>query len=153
MNEEQAKSFSSALFEWFHQSRCSPPAPHFVKLACMIRHSCPEATWVETGTYLGQGAAFLSQIARHVHTIEPSDECIRRSKSVLQGLDNVTMHKGFSEDVLPGLLGTLSGNVCFWLDGHFSGGITTKSLLDTPIKSELREISRNLRRYDQWDTY
>ena len=120
-----------------------------MKQACLLRHSCPKATWVETGTYLGHGAAFLSQIASHVHTIEPSDECIERALSVLQDLDNVTMHKGFSEDILPGLLGMLSGSVCFWLDGHFSGGITTKSLLDTPIKSELREIGRNLRLYDQ----
>jgi len=149
MDEEQVKTFSGALFEWFDQSRCSPPAPHFVKLACLLRHSCNKATWVETGTYLGQGASFLSQIASHVHTIEPSDECIARALGVLQDFDNVTMHKGFSEDVFPDLLGRLSGSVCFWLDGHFSGGITTKSLLDTPIKSELREIGRNLHLYDR----
>ena len=106
MDEEQFKSYSATLFEWFDQSRCSPPAPHFVKLACMLRHSCPKATWVETGTYVGQGAAFLSQIARHVHTIEPSDECISRAENVLQDLGNVTMYKGFSEDVFPTLLHT-----------------------------------------------
>ena len=149
MDEERFKAFSADLFEWFNKSRCSPPAPHFVKQACMLRHSCPEVTWVETGTYLGQSAAFLSQIASHVRTIEPSEECYARALNVLQDLDNVTMHKGFSEAIFPELLAKLSGGVCFWLDGHFSGGITTKSLLDTPIKSELREIGRNLHLYDR----
>ena len=149
MNEEEVEVYSKILYKWFQASRCSPPSPNFVKLACLLRHSCFRATWVETGTYLGHGTLFLSKIASHVHTIEPSNECISRASNVLQGLDNVTMHKGFSEDVFPGLLSTLSGSVCFWLDGHFSGGITTKSTLDTPIKFELREIGRNLNLYNE----
>ena len=110
-----AEAYSNSLYHWFDSARCSPPAPHFVKLACLLRHSLRGATWVETGTYLGKGASFLSEIADHVHTIEPSEECFSKAKLVLQDLENVTMHKGFSEDIFPRLLSTLTGRVCFWL--------------------------------------
>ena len=114
----------------------------------MARHSCHQASWVETGTHLGQSALFLSQIASHVHTIEPSTECIVRAKKNLKNIANVTIYEGFSENVLPKLLKDISGSVCFWLDGHFSDGITSKSTLETPIKEELRQIGHHLNQFD-----
>jgi hypothetical protein len=56
-------------------------------------------------------------------------------------------YKGLSEEVLPFLLPTLSGDINFWLDGHFSGGITHKGPQDTPILDELVSISKYLRHF------
>jgi hypothetical protein len=53
-----------------------------------------------------------------------------------------------SEEVFPQLLPQLSGNVCFWLDGHFSGGPTFKGPNDTPIHAELGAVGENLHRWN-----
>ena len=137
------------LYTWFHEYRCNTPAPGAVKYACLLRHSCHKATWVETGTHEGAGTKFLAQFAGHIYTIEPSEEFFLKSKSELKNLDNVTTIKGYSEDVFPKLIPTLSGEVCFWLDGHFCGEGTGKSSVETPIKFELNEISRHISFYEK----
>ena len=42
------------------------------------------------------------------------------------------------------MLSGLTGDVSFWLDGHYSGGDTYQGPLDTPIREELNEISQML---------
>ena len=42
--------------------------------------------------------------------------------------------------VLPQILTTLHGPALFWLDGHYSGGVTEKGEADTPISIELQAI-------------
>jgi hypothetical protein len=54
--------------------------------------------------------------------------------------DTVTVVAGTSEAILPTLLAQVSGNVSFWLDGHFSAGLTHKGPTDTPILAELAAI-------------
>ena len=53
---------------------------------------------------------------------------------------------GTSEDVFPELLPRIAGDVNFWLDGHYSAGITFKGRQDTPILDELACISHHLER-------
>ena len=130
------------LFEWLINSKCSPPSPNFVKMAVLLRHSLKECTWVETGTHLGNTALLLSDISSHVHTIEPSIEFIQRAKDTLLGINNVTLHEGTSEDCLENIISSLEGNVCFWLDGHYSSGTTFKGISNTPMKHELSIIEK-----------
>ena len=40
----------------------------------------------------------------------------------------------------------ISGDVCFWLDGHFSGGDTFQGATDCPIEAELAAIDAHLDR-------
>jgi hypothetical protein len=47
------------------------------------------------------------------------------------------------------LLPSLSGNINFWLDGHYSAGITYRGPQDTPILDELAHISNNLHRFEK----
>jgi len=54
---------------------------------------------------------------------------------------------GTSEQQLPQLLPTLSGDVNFWLDGHYSAGITYHGSVDTPIVTELACIERQRERF------
>ena len=48
--------------------------------------------------------------------------------------------------VLPKLLPNLSGDINFWLDGHYSSGLTFKGDQECPIKDELDQIGNNLKR-------
>ena len=47
---------------------------------------------------------------------------------------------GDSGSVLNELLKTISEKALFWLDGHYSEGITAKGEYNTPIINELRSI-------------
>lgn len=61
---------------------------------------------------------------------------------------SINVVNGISEGVFPVLLPTLRGKINFWLDGHFSGGITHQGPTDCPVREELTSIEKNLSLYD-----
>ena len=135
------------LGKWYSSKKCGPPAPHFVKQSMLLRHGIPNSTWVETGTYLGSTTKLLSSHYKHIHTIEPSEKCLQMAKVRIGRRENITYYNGTSEEYFSEICQKISGEICFWLDGHFSSGITFKGIQDTPIKNELSTIARYLNRY------
>ena len=120
------------------------PSPNFVKQKVLLRNGLPNATWVETGTYLGDTTDVLSKVAKMVYSIEPEPTLFSKAEQKFRNTSNVKIINGLSEDVFPKLLPTISGNICFWLDGHYSEGITFKGPQDTPIMDELAVIGPNI---------
>jgi hypothetical protein len=117
-----------------------------IKQKVLLKNGLRKATWVETGTFMGDTASVLSKVAKIVYTIEPGPILFSKAKERFSHIRNVKVIDGLSEDVLPKLLPTLSGDVCFWLDGHYSAGITFKGPQDTPIIDELAAIGQNISR-------
>lgn len=74
---------------------------------------------IETGTYLGENAALLSEYYEKVYTIELSGDLFRRAKKRLSRIENVECIHGDTAVVLPNLLSTVSESVCFYLDAHW----------------------------------
>lgn len=124
------------------------PAPQRVKWSVLKRHGGAGDIWVETGTYLGATTAFLAASAKHVYSIEPEPDLARRARERFAGNERVTILEGLSEDRLPELLHDLRGSVSFWLDGHYSEGLTFQGPTDTPIRFELSLIEKSLTRLD-----
>jgi hypothetical protein len=120
------------------------PSPHFVKQRVLLRNGLPDATWVETGTYMGDTTSILSTVAKMVYSIEPEPALFSKAEEKFRNTSNVKIIKGLSEDVFPKLLPAITGNICFWLDGHYSADITFKGPQDTPIVEELTAIERNI---------
>ena len=60
-------------YKWRH-SNYSSPSPQHVKIKVLKSHSLPNATWIETGTYLGDTTSKLTKIANKVISIEPQTE-------------------------------------------------------------------------------
>ncbi len=120
------------------------PAPQKVKWAVLDRHKIPGATWVETGTYLGDTTEFLAARAAMVCSIEPADALYQAGSRRFRNQANVRLLHGTSETIFPDLLKELRGKVCFWLDGHASGGVTFRGVLSTPIMNELQDIEASL---------
>ena len=135
------------LSEWYFFKKCSPPAPHFIKQSLLLRHGINNSVWVETGTYLGQTTKFLSEHFSFVHSIEPSNKCLRIAKRNLRFSKNVALYDGTSELCFEEICSSLSGDICFWLDGHYSEGITFKGATDTPILFELDTIKKYLENF------
>ena len=125
--------------EWARRGFAAPSPPH-IKRATLLRLGLPEVTWIETGTFMGDTTALLARRARMVHSIEPEPKLCAEAKKRFASTPNVEIHGGSSEQVFPGLLAELEGDVCFWLDGHYSAGVTFKGPKDTPIAEELAAI-------------
>jgi hypothetical protein len=53
---------------------------------------------------------------------------------------NVTLLEGDSADLMESVVAQLEEPALFWLDGHYSAGITAQGDLDTPAQRELEII-------------
>lgn len=117
-----------------------PTKKTFIRQAqCMLRYP----TFVETGTFLGETSSFAASLFSSVHTIELSPGLAQRAADRFARVPNVMVHQGDSGKVLRDLLPTIDAPCLFWLDGHFSGGITARGETDTPILTELEAIAEH----------
>ena len=133
---------------WHKQEYISPP-PYFIKQACIKRNAVEQSVFVETGTYYGDTTKFLSYFSNKVISLEPSIVLYKKAQDLLADYKNIELINGASEDVFPTLIPTLKGNVSFWLDGHFSAGVTFKGKRETPIVLELAEIKKCLKNFNR----
>ena len=144
------KGWRSGLLEWmeWRRRRYAAPSPNFVKRHVLLRNGLTDATWVETGTYRGDTTAALARVARRVVSLEPAADLFAAAQARFRTVPNVELLNAASEEAFPRLLPQLADAVCFWLDGHFSGGPTFKGPSDTPILAELAAIGENLHRWE-----
>jgi len=68
---------------------------------------------------------------------------MKMPKEDLLAKKNITIIHGDSGEVLGEVLAHINQPCLFWLDGHYSGGITVKGELETPIRRELSHIFRH----------
>lgn len=94
---------------------------------------------VEGGTYLGETAKSLSAIFEQVYTIENSDQMFVQAKTNIAGIKNISLLKGDTRDHLPEILMS-EDNILFWLDAHWSGGVTYGEQDECPLIDELITI-------------
>lgn len=125
------------------------PSPTFVKQKILLRNGVRDATWIETGTYMGDTTAVLSKVAKMVYSIEPEPTLFSKAEQKFKTTSNVKIINGLSENVFPKLLPTISGDICFWLDGHYSAGVTYKGPQDTPVLDELAFIGQNIKKINK----
>jgi hypothetical protein len=121
------------------------PAPFYVKKCVLLRNGTPNATWVETGTFMADMTVFLAEHSQKVISVEPEPEFFSKAQQKCKSFDNIKIINGLSEKVLPEILPSLNGAVNFWLDGHYSGGVTFKGPIDTPIIEELWCIEKSIK--------
>lgn len=97
-------------------------------------------TLVETGTYLGETVSILRRDFDAIYSIELNPELHAAAARRLRHEPHIKLIQGDSGQVLPTLLPDLRGVVLFWLDGHYSGGMTSGSAVPTPVEAELESI-------------
>ena len=59
---------------------------------------------------------------------------------------NVILWQGDSGKTMNDMIDHIVGRAIFWLDGHYSGGITARGASDCPIVAELTAIARHQRK-------
>jgi hypothetical protein len=97
-------------------------------------------TFIETGTYLGQMVDAVKGEFDKIYSIELDDILYRRARRRFSKYPHITIVKGDSGDILPDILQIINQPALFWLDAHFSWGMTTKGEKYTPILNEIETI-------------
>src|SRR5688572_15711107 len=127
--------------EWERQGRPSPP-PHIVKEELIRDYAKRFRTEVliETGTYLGDMIHAMRKSFTRIFSFELDEKLAAQARERFAGDKHVEIIQGDSGKLLGDCLATINEPCLFWLDGHYSGGITAKGSLETPIKNELQFI-------------
>jgi hypothetical protein len=130
------------LRRWTRNGRPTVAVPHLLKQTILREHAVTYAlrSLVETGTYLGSMVYAMREVFDEIHTIELAPHLFAAATRRFARAPHIHVHQGNSADVLPRLLGALTGPALFWLDGHYSGGITARADMETPILAELRLV-------------
>lgn len=118
------------------------PMPPLLKrsfLKGIARHEAAR-NFVETGTYLGDTTWDYRNDFDRIDSIEVEPYLHRQAVHRFRGFGHITIHLGDSSVVLPGIVPTLRGKTLYWLDGHYSAGITGAGVADCPVFRELESI-------------
>lgn len=131
----------SQLNEW-NKNGCPVPVPHIVKQVTIkeYQNKYKYAVLVETGTYLGDMVEAQKKRFRKIFSIELGIDLFNEATKRFKNDKNVTIIQGDSGKVLPQILSEINEPAIFWLDGHYSAGITAKGEKDCPIFEELDAI-------------
>lgn len=129
---------------WNLRGRPAPP-PHVVKQLAVkyYQRRFRLSTFVETGTYLGEMVEAVKSHFGEVYSVELSPELCARAREKFAADKHVHIVEGDSAEALPAVLAKIEGPALFWLDGHFSGGITARGPLVYPVIRELEHIGRH----------
>ena len=95
---------------------------------------------IETGTYQGDMIISLYNNFREIHSIELADYYYQKALKRFRKYPKVHLHKGDSSKVMKDVINEINKPVIFWLDGHYSGGLTAKGDSECPIWGELEAI-------------
>ncbi|HWV72014.1 MAG TPA: hypothetical protein VN040_09875 [Pseudosphingobacterium sp.] len=95
---------------------------------------------IETGTYLGDMVEAQRNHFREVYSIELGEDLYKNAVKRFKPYANVKIIHGDSGAVLRTLMPKITEPALFWLDGHYSAGITAKGNKSTPIFEELESI-------------
>jgi len=96
--------------------------------------------FVETGTFIGNTLIGLHQYFQKLYSIELDKGIYRLAKKRLLEYTNVEIVHGDSAKQLPRILNSISEPAIFWLDAHYSSGVTGLGELQTPVMRELKSI-------------
>lgn len=121
------------------------PAPHPVKRALLLREALriKAETFVETGTFTGDTVWFMRDRFPKVFSIEVQPQLAALATKLFSNNSSVEIVEGDSATVLTGIARRIHGSAIFWLDGHYSAGITGRGAKDCPIFEELQAIANH----------
>ena len=124
------------------------PTPHLIKQRTIREYADKFGikVFIETGTYFGYMVAAMKKHFTWIYSIELSDELYLNAMQKFVGDERIKIIHGDSAVELGKLIPNLDQPALFWLDGHYSAGMTAKGKKDTPIYEELTHIFNSLQK-------
>jgi hypothetical protein len=132
---------AAELAEWERKARPVPP-PHIVKQRVLQDYSTRYALriLVETGTYFGDMVEAMRAHFDRIYSIELSADLYEKAMVRFASANNIELIHGDSGSEIKRIVNKVNQPVLFWLDGHYSAGVTARGAKDTPIYEELHHI-------------
>lgn len=129
------------VYAWMRAGRPVPP-PHAVKQMTLRAYADRFGlrVLVETGTYYGDMVAAMEPDFERIYSIELGADLHQRAVDRFRGHEEVVLIHGDSGAELGHLSPHLGQPALFWLDGHYSAGVTARGSKDTPIVDEISHI-------------
>lgn len=130
---------------WLDQPSQRGPAPHRVKTRTLreFAQRYEIRTLIETGTYYGDTIWRVRDDFDRIVSIEIDPTLAANARRRFKHDAHIEFVVGDSGVMLQQVLATTRERCLFWLDGHYSGEITGRGALDSPIVSELKHIWRH----------
>jgi hypothetical protein len=118
------------------------PLPAFVKRSILKRNLLDHElqTLVETGTQYGDTPWLFRNELQEIWSIELSPQLSHLARRRFQKFPHIHIIEGDSTHCLAEVIPQLKTPTLFWLDGHYSSGVTARGTLDCPIYAELQAI-------------
>jgi hypothetical protein len=136
------KTVQKREYKKWLKNGCPVPPPYYLKQITIKEY--PERygyeILVETGTYLGDMVEAQKKNFKKIISIELSAELSEKAKKRFRNDKHIQILNGDSGKILPGVLAGITNPAIFWLDGHYSEGITAKGEKESPIIEELNAI-------------
>jgi len=129
------------LHHW-EQNGKPQPLPHLLKQKILRGYieKYDLKIMVETGTYFGDMIEAQRKSLSKVYSIELSEYLASEAQRRFKSSRNVTILQGDSGREIEKVIKDITLPTLFWLDGHYSAGITAKGESETPIFAELTHI-------------
>lgn len=144
--DEQAKlnysEWRKREYQEWEKSECPVPPPHAVKQITIaeFQEKSGYSILAETGTYMGDMIEAQKRIFKRLFSIELGQELYENAVKRFQNDKHVSIFQGDSGKVLADIIKLIDKPAIFWLDGHYSAGITAKGDKECPIFEELDAI-------------
>ena len=136
-------------FKMRYETRCwiargyrgTPPLSVKRKILMAYLQNYRLTQFIETGTHLGDTLAYIgNNKSIHCTSIELADVYYKQAKHRFRAYTNIDLLHGDSGALMTSVINKLDSPALFWLDGHYSGGLTAQGTIDTPICAELEAI-------------
>ena len=126
----------------WRRAGCPMPPPGAVKRTIVRSYARRFGLrrFVETGTYLGATVRAMRSSVDHIWSIELDETLAARARKLFRRDPGITILQGDSGERLAEVLPHLNGPCLFWLDSHYSGGMTARGAEDSPVLHELDHI-------------
>jgi hypothetical protein len=140
-------SLRQNLDEWTRKQ--AGPFPHLLKQKVVRCYAATSGAriFIETGTYFGFMLQACLGYFDQLFSIEIEPHFYQRARKIFWDQPNVELVFGDSAQILPGVLAGIRGPCLFWLDAHYSGGLTGRARSETPIQRELEAIFNHSQRH------
>lgn len=135
------KNQLAELKEWERRGRPAPP-PHLEKQRILKSYAKQFGltVFVETGTYYGDMVEAMKSLFKDIYSIELSPKLFTQAQKRFRTDKNIELSCGDSGKELEKVVRKLDRPALFWLDAHYSAGVTARGEKDTPIFEELSYI-------------
>ena len=114
--------------------------PHSYKAEIVAAHSVNYSVLIETGTYFGEMVRAQIDNFDLIYSIELSKDLATQAKKQFKDFKNVVIFEGDSPAILRAIVPLLTEPALFWLDAHYSGGVTARGDTPCPLLEELDAI-------------